>query len=580
MARSSVPRVQAVPDPRPHGSLQRPTVLGRYLNSALNLVGASWRPALREPMDDTLESWVDMAARAIESLHSSGLLAGAIDQAVGQMVGVDLQLNLRPQIGILGNEDETEDWARLTEMRFEDWCNDPWSCDLTGQYTLGQQAAQGVRQMYATGEQIALFPFQEREGSSHGTKVSIIPSSRLSQMTGYVYSQPEPFNRAIQGVLIAADSTPRGYVFEERDPTNSRIEQRVVRARDATGRPAVLHLFDNMGARRGITPLAPVIKVLRQWDQLQNATLTAAMVQALFAATVESPAPTSEILKALQNEEEQAATTEMGTGPTPGDFANYLEMRTEWYKNTKIDLGEYGKIVHLFAGEKLNFNRSEHPNTTYEAFAKSLHREIARCIGVIYPQFSGDYVGETYTSLRMAISDMWILNLIRRAYFPARFMRTAFECWLEEDIERGLTPFPGGVAAFRIQKNAVCRSDWRGPTRPTADDLKTAKAQQIQRQEGWMPTEALAAEYEQDHRDVIESQARTNKLRKDNDLPELPGGSPLGGGSFGQGGEPNPGAAEDNPAAAKERDNKLVSALMENDHAAVESLLLEERLTR
>jgi lambda family phage portal protein len=573
---SSVPRI-AQGRSLPAATSHRPRTQSSYLRGLASQVFHGWRPALREPQDEAYASWTEIASRTVDALHNSGMLSGGIDTAVGQMVGTQLKINLRPEIGVLGQEDQTETWARRVEARFEDWANDPWSCDVQGTFTLGQMTQAGVRQMFATGEQVAILPVIEREGSSHGTKVSVLPSSRLSQTTGLVLDAPPAFNRAIQGVLVGPDSAPRGYVFEERNLTTGQYTNaKVVIARDETGRPAVAHLHNNVGAYRGLSPLAPVLQVFRQWDQLQNATLTAALIQAIFAATVESPAPTAEVLKALQNDAEQAATTETGS-IAPGAFDNYLGLRTEWYQNTRIDLGEFGKIVHLFAGEKLNFNRSEHPNATYEAFATMLNREIARCIGITHAQFTGNYVGETYTSLRMAIADIWIINLYRRAFFPARFNRMAFECWLEEDIERGLTPFPGGVEAFRAQKNAVCRSDWRGPARPTADDLKTAKAQQVQRQEGWVSTEMLSAEYETDHRDVIESQARTTKLREAAGLPPLAGSTPLGGGSFGQGGEA-PGGG--NATAAKAWDDQLVTALMNNDHAEVEQMLLSDRLSR
>ena len=206
-----------------------------------------------------------------------------------------------------------------------------------------------------------------------------------------------------------------------------------------------------------------------------------------------------------------------------------MSKRFEWYDRAQIDLGKYGKIAHMFAGEKLNLHRSEHPNTGYSDFSKGLLREIAKCLGITYEQFTGDYIGATYSSIRMGIADIWGLNLYRRACIPARLYQAALECWLEEDIEEGNTPFPGGVDAFLDQRQFVCRAEWRGPPQPTADDLKTAQAQQIQRQEGWVPTEQLAAQYGNDHRTVIESQARTNDLRKKHDLDPLPskeGGAP------------------------------------------------------
>jgi lambda family phage portal protein len=323
----------------------------------------------------------------------------------------------------------------------------------------------------------------------------------------------------------------------------------------------VLHIFDGAPtAVRGISVLVAALKVVRQYEQFADATLVAALIQAILVASVESDAPTPEIMRALQSQEEQEDDAEL----QPGAFDEYMAKRFEWYEKAQVDLGKYGKIAHMFAGEKLNLHKSEHPNTGYVDFSKGLLREIARCLGTTYEQFTGDYVGATYSSIRMGIADVWPLNLYRRAVVPARFYQGVFEAWLEEDIEAGDTPFPGGIEAFLAQRQAVCRAEWRGPPKPTADDEKTAKAQQIARQEGWVSTEQIAAEYGNDHRTVIESQARTNELRETNKLSPLPsneGGAPKDQ----QKGEGGARERAQNEAEAKGRDARLVAAVMRRD---------------
>jgi lambda family phage portal protein len=561
-------------------STGRPSTNSAYLRDNTSSFLFGWRPALREPVDENQMAWISAASKTIDAIHNSGWLSGGVDQAVAQMVGNGLNINLKPKLGILGDQEKTEAWAREVEAKWNAYTEDPLSCDLGGRQTLGQIAAQGVRQMFATGEMIGTLPYRERPGSSHGLKVNLMPSSRLSQGNG-------PGGRGTQGVTMDGDGLPVAYTFLVRPPNNiGGVGEATVAARDSEGRPAVFHFFDaGPTAVRGITPLAPVLRVIRQVDQLADATLTAALIQAIFAATIESPAPTADIMKALQNEEEAEATAETGT-TKPGDFATLMNKRLDWYRNTKFDLGNFGKMVHLFPGEQLDFKRSEHPNSTYEVFMKMLLRECARCLGITYEQFTGDYVGATYSSLRMGTADMWLINLARRARFPARLYQTVFEAWLEEEIAKGLTEFPGGVEAYLAQRREVAVCDWRGPPKPTADDLKTAKAQQIQRAEGWVPTEQLAAEYGNDHRDVIESQARTHALREKNKLDPLPslsgGGTPADGGAGGQAGDPagTGGAAGKSKAeidAMVDRDSRLVTALINDDDASVQAILVEFR---
>src|SRR5262249_28073630 len=216
----------------------------------------------------------------------------------------------------------------------------------------------------------------------------------------------------------------------------------IVPARDAVGRRQVLHVFDGVaGQVRGITPLASALKVVRQFDNLSDATLQSALIQAIFAATIQSEAPTQDVLQALQDDEEQ--------GVGAGNMDGFLNAKTGWYEHTKIDLGRGGKIAHLFPGEELKFNASQSRNDNYEAFARMLLREIARGLGVTFETLTGDYTGATYSSVRMATSETWPVTIYRRKHIAAPVAQAVYCGWLDEQIETGRVPFKGGIDEFR-----------------------------------------------------------------------------------------------------------------------------------
>jgi len=102
----------------------------------------------------------------------------------------------------------------------------------------------------------------------------------------------------------------------------------------------------------------------------------------------------------------------------------------------------------------------------------------------------------------------------------ARLERQRPANWLEEDIERGLTPFPGGVAGFIAHRAAACRADWRGPAKPQADDLKFAAANKINKELGVVSDEHICAEMGFDWEDVYEQRAREKAARERLGLPE------------------------------------------------------------
>lgn len=469
------PRVRVGTDGRVRGAyvdgeLVRPSrPSSAYMRAGQSPFFFNWNPALRDQRDEVRQSYIAAAARTIDAIHNSGWLAGAVDQSIASTIGGSgLRLSAAPDRQALGiTQGEAEKLAETIERRFIAYAESAIDCDAAGKQTLSQMSDSVLRANYSHGEALALFPYIKRPFGREGTKVQLLPPHRMSQNSSSLA-------RKYQGVSVDRYGLPISYEISLRDELlragnfGGYVE---VRARDAAGRPQVAHIFEGReGQMRGITPLAPALLIVRQYDQLSNGTLQAALLQTIFAATVTSEAPTDEILRALQSPDEQ--------GPD-GSIDDYVGARGAWYENTKIDLGGMGRIAHLFPGDSLEFKGSQHPNGNYEQFAKFLLREVARCLGMTFETLTGDYSGATYSSVRMATSEIWPIILRRRQNISARFMQMVYEAWLEEEIERGVIKFPGGFYGFLANRTAAVQANWRGPAKPQADDLKTAKAHEV-----------------------------------------------------------------------------------------------------
>ena len=456
--------------------------VARYFNGEASAFMFNWRPALRDSREDVGQALRLAAARTIDAMHNSGWLAGTVDAAVAATVGNELMLNAKPDHVALGWDQPTaNEWARNVERRFHAWASDPWQCDARGQQTLGQMTACVFRAWFAFGEITAELPLIRRAGSAGRTKVRLVSPHRLKNET----REPD----LVQGVFMDRDGLALAYRFTVRQAYGSEGDLDI-RARDRDGRPMIVHVFDGMpGQVRGISPLAPVLKVLKQYEQLADATLTTALLQTIFAASVTSERSGDDAFAGLYTE---------GEG---GPVIDYLKQKQEWYEASKLDLGVHGRINHLFPGETLDFHGAKHPNEQYEAFSKGLLREIARCAGVLYEVATGDFTDATYSSVRMGTSTIWPVTLYRRKHIAGRFCQQVYEAWLEEDIALGHTPFPGGLDAFVANRSAVTRGTWRGPPRPTADDLKSARADEIKLGNGTATLASLAAEDGEDWED-------------------------------------------------------------------------------
>jgi len=475
----------------------RPTPGAAYMRNEQMPMFFRWHPALRDSSDDVKAAWRLATARSIDVIQNNGFLAGAIEQSCGSVVGLGLRLNAKPNAVALGwTQEQANAWSRHVEMRFSLWTENARACDAGGRFTFGQILAQAYRHWMATGEILATLPWIRKAGTQFGTKIKLLPAWRLSTDS----ELPD----LCSGVRLDAVGGPRAYRLKFKNGYGGE-DQIEVAAEDAYGRPLVVHIFDGEPDQvRGISPFTSVLKVTRQFDQLADATLTTTLIQTIFAAMFKSAAPTEEVLEAMKSTAEQT---------DPG-IAGMLSAKADWYKQTDINLGQHGKILHGFPGDELQFFRTEHPNASYEPFAKFLLRECSRAAAMTYEEFTGDYKGATFTSNKMGTTVIWPRVLYRRRHIVAPLAQRAYEAWLEEDIESGGTPYPGGVPAFLAQREAACQAFWLGPTKPQADDEKSAKAAKIKQEIG-LPDAVVFEEYGIDPDDAYEQAKREQDRREE-----------------------------------------------------------------
>lgn len=466
-------------------------------------------PPLRDASDDVQKAWVAAASRTIDAIHNSGWIAGLVEQQIALMIGDGLKLNFTPDMSRFGWDDvQTTAWARRVEARFNDWANSPAECDAGARYTLAQMQAAATRQWFATGEFFAEFAGFDRLGVETRTKIRLLPSHWCAQKS-------DPFLRIKQGVFLDGHGASAGYQFEIKDDRFGGVQQVRKAARDFYGRPIVQHVFDGVASQvRGITIFAPILRTLRNFDQLTSATLAAKMIHAIFAATIESDYPTAEVFDALRTADEDSPAGDDSTAR----FDAFLNEKVGWAKSVKIDLGQHGKIPHLMMGEKLRLHTSSLPSDAFEAVGNFFLREIARCVGGSFADVTGDHRGESYASMKLSTGKQWPIILYRRRHIPQPFAAAVFNAWLEEEVDSGRTELPGGIDAFVANRAAVTRALWRGPARPVADEVKAAKAHEIYRNMGVITDEMICADLGVDHDDVYEGRAKEKASRERLDI--------------------------------------------------------------
>ncbi|TVR06638.1 MAG: phage portal protein [Salinarimonadaceae bacterium] len=481
---------------------------------------ASWNPALREAYKDSQVAWTKAAARSIDAIHNSGFLAGAVDVSESFVVGSGLRLAARADQEALGwSDDYTNEWTSKAENVWQDWADNLAECDAGCRMTFGQMQQAAYRSWIAFGEVLASTPLLRRPWGRWNTKMLLLEPSRIIDRN--------EGNRVIQGVEVDGYGAPLSYLIHQPDPFIGHREVRV-QARDRDGRPNLVHVFaPSINTTRGVSPLAPVLKVIRQIDQYADATLTSAMIQTIFAATIRSDISGISAFEGLMTEKD--GMEKEGVLNLNG----FAAAKEQWYDGAKIDLTQHGRIAHMFPNDTLEFTEAKQPGQQYDGFMSWLLREVARGAGVTYEAATGDYRGATYSSVRMAGAIEWLTVMKRRTNIIVPFSQSAYETVLEEAIGTGRLEFPGGLPGYLANKTAASRAKWTGPAQPQADDFKTARAFEVMKEMGVITLAEISSSYGRDWDDDMRQRAREKAYAIKHGLPdpwapkdimEVPGG--------------------------------------------------------
>jgi lambda family phage portal protein len=447
----------------------------RYLRGDKSGILAMRRAVTRDAKHDVFEAAERASALAIDFMHNSGWLAGAAVQILCDTVGEELKLNCRAQLKKFGySEDDANAWCRDVEAAWRRWSWNPKECDLAGVSTVAEMLDGVLRSYLAAGEAFGVLDYltatQRRQfGVTTGIKVSLVAPHRCRRTTNL-------FDGIDQGVI--KDSFGRPQYFRFREASDGIDRDKDVPAVD------VIHVMDrgeNLNAPRGISPMTPALKVGAQSDQLADATLATALLQTIFAATIESPEPSEVAFQAIQT----LADTEQPAGWSGevGSWANYVGgiqqdlievwgQRIDSLKGGGINLADAARVAHTGPGESLKFHTAATPGSNYLPFSQNLQREMARCLGITFESFTGDHSNATYSSVRMSMACIWPVVLRRRSRICAPFVQAIYERWLEEEIVERRIPFKGGPQAFLRDKESVFQAEFQGPEKPSADPYK------------------------------------------------------------------------------------------------------------
>ncbi|WP_375261845.1 phage portal protein [Palleronia sp.] len=464
----------------------------RYMRHDRSGVLSMRRAVSRDVKVDVREAADRAFALAFDFMQNSGWVSGATDQIIADMIGPELKLNCQPELKGLGYDDqEKAAWCRMVEREWRRWSWNPWECDLEGKATVQEMLDGAVRYYLAGGEAVAIVDFlgrsdRQRYGLETGTKVRLASPHRLTRYTS-------PMEGWDQGIYHDELGRPGAYRFRR---SEGGIERNIDVMARAGNVAQVLHVMDRgatPNSPRGISPMTPAFKVIAQSDQFADATLTTALLQTAFAATIKSPEPSETAFMALEQISELSGIE--GNKELAQDLFSVWEHRIDALKTNRLSIGgDSSQVNHLGPGEELELHSSATPGPQYQPFQQGLLREVARCLGVTYESMTMDHLRATYSSVRMAVATIWPTITRRRERIPAVMAQGIYEAWLDEQIGTGRIPLKGGYQAFLANREKVVDAEWRGPAKPSADPYKDALSNKVRLETGQTTLKQIASE--------------------------------------------------------------------------------------
>lgn len=476
----------------------------------------NWTPTIISP-DQQIALNKDMAdARAQDMVQNDGYAFGAVAIHRDSIVGSQYKLNAKPNALIIGApEGWQEEFQEIVEARFnmaaespENWFDARRNNTFTGLVRLA------VGGFLMTGEVLASAEWIQQNGRGalyrrpFGTAIQFISPIRLSNP-----DMMSDTDRLRKGVEIDAHGAPIAYHFRQAFPGDcTEIEGQWKWKREAArfdwGRRRILHIIEQLlpGQTRGISEMVSALKQMRMTRSFQEVTLQNAIVNATYAAVVESELPSQEIF------------AQLGLGETAFSdyFKSYMTSMAEYTANSKNIALDGAKMAHLFPGSKLNLQMAGTPGGVGTDYEESLLRNIAAALGLSYEQFSRDYTKTNYSSARASMAETWKFMESRKKLVADRFASMVYTLWLEEEINAGNVPLPPGRTwrdfydpTFR---DAICNAEWIGASRGQIDEKKETEAAILRIKNGLSTYEAEIARLGGDFRSVFKQRAREEGL--------------------------------------------------------------------
>jgi len=503
------------------GTVNKPMAFGGAYDGAARFDQsiATWSPPLQSADADILPDKSVLDARSRDSIRNDAYLQGGQTIHKDGIVGEFYFLNAKPDFAVLGlAEAWAEEFQAEVESKFTLWAESPYAwVDAARQNNFTALIRLAVGVYTAGGEMLATCEWLRDAGREFNTAIQMVDCDRLS--TPYEYQGDSNVRGGIRKNMFGA---PQSYYIKVRHqhdfgPWMGDPERwREVPAYKPWGRQQVIYIREQMRVdqSRAVSDLVAGLKEIMITRKFRDVTLQNAVVNAMYAASIESELPA------------EAAYSQLGGGNIGDGVASYatafLSAVDEYVGQSKHMKIDGVRVPHLFPGTKLQLRPAGSPGGVGQEFEQSLLRYIAASLGVSYEELSRDYTKTNYSSARAAMLNTWRFMKSRKRIVADGMANAIYRLWLEEAINKNmLTSFPASKAGMlytdshlNLMFEALSKGDWVGASRGQIDELKETQAAVLRIKYGLSTHEDELSRLGKDWRKVYVQLERERKERE------------------------------------------------------------------
>jgi len=478
---------------------------------------ATWAPPIRSVNQDILEDKDTIDGRTRDTMRNDAFVSSGNSIRKDNIVGDMFLLNAKPAFKVLRLDEKwAEEFQEEVEEKFTLIAESPdnW-LDASRQNTLTSLVRMVIGIHLMSGEVLASVEWMKKDGVRPcRTAIQMIDLDRLGNPS---FQPPTKFLQG--GVYRDRFGAPLGYWTRNAHPSeymNADVfDWTFTRARLPWGRLQMIHIFEQFRPDqvRGISEMVSTLKELRVTKRFRDIVLQNAVVNATYAASIESDLPSEAVFAALGGGDVSEGNIAAAIQSYAGGYLSAINEYARTAKNLQLD---GVKIPHLFPGSKLQLRPAGQGGPLGTEFEQSLLRYIAAGLGVSYEQLSRDYSQTNYSSVRAAMNETYKSMQALKRLVADRFATHVYRLWLEEAIGTGIiTSMPRNAPAFwdGLNRDAYGQCSWIGASRGQIDELKETQAAVLRGKYNLSTDEAELGRLGQDWRQVYRQRAREKKMR-------------------------------------------------------------------